>query len=125
MYTFDTKENGQTAILDVQGSLTKSDYDQIRKELEPLFKEHNKLDLVVDVSGLSGATPGAATQDLIFTLKHYNDFRRVAVVGDSTWQKWLTKLGEVLPNVETQYFDESSRDKAESWVTTSSATPSS
>ncbi|MDZ7703010.1 MAG: STAS/SEC14 domain-containing protein [Trueperaceae bacterium] len=118
MYNLETTNNGQTVIFDVQGSLSKEEYEKLKKELEPLFKQHDKLDLVVDVSGLSGMSVGAVGQDLTYTLKHFTDFRRIAVVGDSTWQKWLAGLGDKLPGIEMKYFDESSRDRAETWVTT-------
>ncbi len=114
MYTLDTKHDGQTAILDVRESMTAKEYEKLKGELEPLFQKHTKLDLVIDVSGLSAMSLGAMGRDLTYTLKHFNDFRRVAVVGDSTWQAWLAKLGDALPNIEAQYFGTSSKTGSES-----------
>ena len=97
-----------------ENDLTAEDYEKITPELEKLIGKYGKLNLLFDMSGVKNIEPAAAWRDLKFDTQHLNDFERVAIVGDSSWQEAFTKLGNPFTSAEVKYF--SSTAEATDWL---------
>lgn len=100
--------------MQLQGQLTEGEYDHLAQRFSELFHHHGDVNLLVDTYGLEGYTPQTLWHDMRFTSKHLNDFRRVAVVSDATWQKWLVNLTDPLADGELAYFTD--YQQAEQWL---------
>jgi len=103
-----------TAKLQLQGQLSEGEYDQLARRFSELFHRYNNVDLLVDTYGLESYTPQTLWHDMHFTSQHFNEFRRVAVVSDATWQKWLVSLTDSIADGELAYF--TSYQQAEQWL---------
>jgi len=57
----------------------------------------------------------ALWDDAKFGIRHRNDFRRIAIVGGSTWIKWGVRLGEMLMDCEVRVFEPEALSEAIRW----------
>lgn len=82
--------------LEVEARLTEEDYDQVLPEIERLIDSRGALRFIVDITALKAIESKALLRDIIFDLKHREAYRRVAMIGDRTWQQWVTTLSQPL-----------------------------
>ena len=58
----------------------------------------------------------AAWDDLKFSLKHYFDFERIAMVGDRKWEEWMASFSKPFTKAQVKYFDRLDVDAAWTWL---------
>lgn len=64
----------------------------------------------------SGWDLGGLWRDLEFDVRHKDSFGRIAIVDDSKWEDWGTKIFDPLFRVEMEFFPRSQCQRAEKWV---------
>ena len=109
-----TKENVIEAR--VTGKLTESDYDLFIPELERRIKKYGKLRMLIELEDFKGWTAGALWEDLKFDFKHFKDVDRIALVGDSKWEKTATLFSRPFTGAELRYFTRNDLDGARRWI---------
>ena len=100
--------------IEVSGKLVADDYQLFRPRLEQLLKKRAPLSLLIILNDFKGWTAKAAWEDLKISFKHDEDFLRIAIVGNNSWHKIMTELGDLFMDTEVEYFDD--KDKALSWL---------
>lgn len=100
----------------LNGKLTADDYQTFEPEFERLLKEHSALRLLVVMDNFHGWTMGALWQDLKFDAKHFRDIRRLAIVGDSAWEKGMATFCKPFTSAEVKYFPIEQTDQARDWL---------
>jgi len=100
----------------ISGKLDKSDYDYIVPELDREIDTHGKIGLLVELTDFHGWTAGALWEDTKFGVRHFNDFDRMAVVGDQKWEETMTKFIKPFTTAKVRYFDSDSQAEATDWV---------
>ncbi|MFW6027535.1 MAG: STAS/SEC14 domain-containing protein [bacterium] len=104
-------------VIRASGRLTGTDYDAALPELEHAMSlAPGRPNLLVVLEDFHGWEPEALWKDLRFDLKHYRDFGRIAVVGESAAGKWLTKISTLFMAAEIRYFSRERMDEAEQWL---------
>ena len=58
----------------------------------------------------------AAWDDLRMDARFAGHVARLAMIGDSRWQEWMTKLSDPLLATKMRWFDPSDADAAEAWA---------
>ncbi|NOZ23166.1 MAG: STAS/SEC14 domain-containing protein [Planctomycetes bacterium] len=101
----------------VLGKLEKSDFaEKIGPLADEVIAEQGKLNgLILDLTAFDGwdGLP-ALLEHMRFVKNHHKYVRRLAVLGNKTWQKVLPRLAQVFVNAEVKTFD--AADAAEAWV---------
>lgn len=112
-----TEESGLIRIR-VGGTLEAADYDRFVPQFERIeAREPGTVPMVIELEpDFSGWDLGGIWRDLKFDVRHKDSFGRIAVVGDSKWEEWGTKLTDPLFRAEMKFFPRAERDAAESWV---------
>lgn len=101
----------------VSGTLTKADYARLNPWLDEQLTQHPHPALLVDMRDFHGWDgPGAMLEDARFGLAHREDLRRIAMVGERSWQSWLTTLFSPFMKAELRYFDRDQSDAAWRWA---------
>lgn len=100
----------------VTGRLQESDYLRLAPEIERLLERHTSVRMLVQLSEFKGWSPGAAWEDAKLGFHHYADFERLAVVGDSHWEEWMTRLSRPFTLADVRFFEPSATDKALVWI---------
>jgi len=100
----------------VLGELMLDDFREFEQTVEEELADHDHVDILLDLTEMTGFTVDAAWEDLRFSRQHNRDFRRIAVVTSDQWLTWLAWLNGAFINAEVQTFPE--RSDAEHWLAT-------
>lgn len=102
------------------GKLSIKDCDEALPELEQAIAlSEDSLNAVLIVDRLKRRDLGALWKDLKFDRRHYHDFNRIAIVGNSEVKKWGPEFSSLATSAAVEYFtvDQLVDDRA--WVTAS------
>ena len=102
--------------LEVTGKFTSEDYDKIIPVFENKIRKEGRIKIYIEFDDFDSIEPGAIWKDLKFDVKHYNDFSRIAVVGDEKWMDWMTKSIAPFTSAKVRYFSKSDRVLAKRWL---------
>lgn len=113
------EENSWENILTMRlsGKLTKDDYEQLVPEIERMMKVHDKIRILVELDDFHGWSAAAAWEDTKFGMHHFSDIERMAIVGDTAWEKGMTLLVKPFTKAKVKYFDASQMAAAKTWIT--------
>jgi len=75
-----------------------------------------KLRLLAQFHDFKGWDLHALWDDIKFSTTHCTKFERIALVGESTWEKLMAKVCTPFTMAKIQYFDASEIDKAWAWL---------
>ncbi|BAO44272.1 STAS/SEC14 domain-containing protein [Thiolapillus brandeum] len=98
------------------GKLTDADYQQFLPQLEALIAENSPISLLLELEDFHGWEPKAAWDDFRFGMAHDKDFRRIAIVGEKTWHKWMTQLGNAFTDTSVRFFNRDQLQEAWDWL---------
>jgi hypothetical protein len=114
----ETIETGSPKVLGLKlsGKLHDEDFRQFVPTMETILTAEGKVRLFVQCEDFHGWDLHAALDDLKFSLKHYSDFERIAMVGDRKWEKWMAGFCKPFTNAKVKYFDTSEVDAARKWL---------
>ena len=96
--------------------LSREDYELFVPQLEGLMSRDQKIHLLIELRDFEGWTWGAAWEETKFTVKHFNDIDRLAIVGDRKWEKGMAQFAKPFTTASVKYFDRSEMDEAKRWV---------
>jgi hypothetical protein len=100
----------------VTGKARQEDNNKILPLLEQAINQYGKIRMFVEIENLEGVEWKSILSGLRFDIKHINDFRKVAVVGDTEWEKWITNFAKPLTSADIRYFDSLHREEAMMWI---------
>ena len=98
------------------GKLTHDDYQQFLPTLEQVIEEEGSISLLLELENFHGWELKAAADDYQFATSHLNAFKRIAIVGDRSWEHWLALLARPFMDVEVRYFTPDQLSEAWDWV---------
>ncbi|MCB9751508.1 MAG: STAS/SEC14 domain-containing protein [Myxococcales bacterium] len=111
------KETGGGLVaLRISGALTREDLAFFRELIELAAAQHERLDLLIELQRFSGwASPRSLLDDVRLFTRYARKLRRLAVLGDAGWQRWLITLDRpfaALLGIDERYFPLTERDAA-------------
>jgi len=96
--------------------LTKADYEHFVPLVEKRIAEHGKLRLLVEMRDFHGWEMAALWEDIKFDAKHWRDIERLALVGESRWEKGMATFCKPFTTATIRYFDIEVEDEARQWL---------
>ena len=112
----DEQVQGKIMEVNLHGELTREDYERFVPETERLIREHGKIRILVMMHDFHGWEGGALWEDIKWNAKHLNDIERLAIVGETTWHKWMTGFCKPFTSAQIRYFAPGEIDRARAWV---------
>jgi hypothetical protein len=111
-------EDNGLLLIRADGTLSDSDYDRFVPFFERVAaRVPGTVPMLIELApDFSGWDMGGLWRDLKFDAKHKDSFGRIAMVGDSSWEEWGTKLFDPLFRAEMRFFTPVERVAAESWA---------
>jgi hypothetical protein len=102
--------------LKAAGKLTHEDYQVITPMLDSALGEVKEPNVkaLIDCTELEGWELRAAWDDLKLGLKHGNEFKKVALYGNKSWQEITAKVGAWFICSEVKYFTD--KQSALNWL---------
>ena len=113
-----TIETGSPKVVGfrLSGKLHDDDYKRFVPKIETILTAQGRVRLLIELEDFHGWDLHAAWDDLKFSLKHYSDFERIAMVGDRKWEKWMTHFCKPFTKAKVMYFDRSDVETALKWL---------
>lgn len=102
--------------VNLSGKLHADDYKAFVPKIEAAIEEHGKLRMLVRMEKFSGWDAGALWQDIKFDVKHFADFEKIAIVGDSKWEEGIAKFCEPFTSASVEFFEEGTESAASQWL---------
>lgn len=101
--------------IEIEGEVTKEDYERLDKAIEKRLSESEKVNMYCRIIELSGITAAAIISDFKLLAKYFSKIEKMAVVSDKEWTEWVSKLGAVLP-MEIIHFEVHEKELAWRWL---------
>lgn len=112
-----SESQGNILGLKIIGNVTKEDFKILVPEVQALVDQEGSISLLLDMTQFKWEDIHAWGADFNFSRAYRNKINKMAVVGDRTWQKWVTKLVEPFyHSVEARFFDPSDIESAWKWL---------
>jgi len=113
---FNEKNGGKILEVQVSGKLVHEDYQRFVPEFDRLLQQHGKLRLLFEMVDFHGWTAGALWDDIKFDLRHYASIERVAMVGETRWEKGMSVFCRPFTAAQVRYFDRAVISEARAWL---------
>jgi hypothetical protein len=102
--------------VNINGKLTEEDYEHFIPVIHQMIERYGRIRILLELVDFHGWTAGALWEDTKFAVKHYGDIERLAIVGDSKWEKGMSYFCKPFTRAEIRYFDQSKMDEAKKWI---------
>ena len=83
---------------------------------EAAINKYGKVRILVAMHDFHGWDAGALWEDLKFDLKHFAHIERLAIVGETKWEKGMTLFCRPFTTAKIQYFDMKDAEQARQWI---------
>lgn len=100
----------------LSGKLHDEDYKKFVPLVEAEIAKDGKVNLLSQFHDFHGWDARALWDDIKFSATHCTKIKRIALVGDKTWEKWMAKICKPFTMAEIKYFDGSEVDAAKTWL---------
>lgn len=110
------ENGGKLLFIRMRGTLHKQDYQHFVPIVEKAVQEHGKVRMLVQMHKFHGWDASAWWEDVKFDLKHFKDIDRLAIVGETTWEKWMAAFCKPFTTATIRYFPVEKADEAMAWV---------
>ena len=98
------------------GNITASDYKKMVPEVKALVEKEGNIRLLIDLSEFKWEKMEAWLQDLKFGSEFRHEIQKIAIVGDKTWEKWITHLAKPFYARDAKFFHTAEINKAWAWL---------
>ena len=112
MITVDSQPHRITAS--VFGEFTIADYQEFERAALRALDTERTLDLLFDLTAMTGYTVDVAWEDIKFSRRHARDFERIAVVTTNQWTIWSAWLAQLFVDADMEVFE--SIEEARVWL---------
>ena len=108
---------GSTLEVALLGKLETNAYEGFSDVVGDFVARHERIKLLLDLTEFDGWQGlGALGEHLSLLRDHYRAPTRVAVLGESTWQRLAERVVSRFIEAQAQYFDAAQRAEAEQWL---------
>jgi len=107
-----------TRTLEVRasGKLSAEDYQTLEPEVTSLIESSGKIKIQFLMHDFHGWDMGAVWEDIKFATKHCRDIEKIAMVGESAWEKWMAMICKPFTMSTIKYFDAGEEEAARQWL---------
>ena len=114
--TIEPISEGNAVRIAITDKLHKEDYQAFVPRLEKMIQEKGKVRVLFDMHNFHGWDTAALWEDIKFDAKHFRDFEKIAMVGEKTWEKWMSAFCNPFTTGKIKYFDQAEKDEAMTWI---------
>ncbi len=110
------QSSGNVIGFKVSGTITKDDYATLVPDVEALVDQVGDINVLLDLTDFKWEKVNAWGSDMKFGSTYRKKIDKMAIVGDKTWQKWLTHLVDPFYAREAQFFSPQDSESAWTWL---------
>ena len=116
-----SKSTGKVLGLKVTGRVKKEDYEGLTEMVREIVDREREVDLLLDMEEFDWAEINAWGADWRFSREFHDNMKRMAIVGNKRWQRFVTTIADPLFINEANFYAVEDRDDAWEWLLGSSA----
>jgi hypothetical protein len=112
------RETEGSKVLEVEasGKLTRADFERFIPEVERFIKSRGKIRVLLVMHQFHVWNLGALWEEAKFDMRHFDDFERIAMVGENKWQQWMSRACEPFTSAQIRYFHADEIETARTWL---------
>ncbi len=114
MVQINSKEN--IIYITVENKLTNHDFDKIVPIVNQKIMAHGMIRLYYEMKNYKGWTFQAFWRDLYMDLKYRNKVDKIAMVGEKSWEKWLSDAIKPFSGAEVRFYGFPQKEEALAWI---------
>ena len=107
---------GKTLGFKMSGKLHDQDYHHFVPAVEAAIKTHGKVCLLAQFHDFHGWDAHALWDDIKFSTQHCADVEKIALVGETKWEKWMAGVCKPFTLAKIKYFDAAQIEAAWQWL---------
>ena len=111
-----TSPDDRVIAFKLSGTLHDEDYKTFVPLVDASIASHGKTRILAEFHDFKGWDAHALWDDIKFSTTHCSKIDRIALVGESSWEKHMSSVCKPFTMAKIKYFDKSETDAAWAWV---------
>ena len=100
----------------LSGKLHDEDYKTMVPLVDAEIAKDGKINILAQFHDFHGWDAKALWDDTKFSTTHCGKIRRVALVGEKTWEKWMAVVCKPFTMAKIRYFEAAELEAAKAWL---------
>jgi hypothetical protein len=100
----------------LSGKLHDEDYKRFVPLVEAELAKEATVNVLAQFHDFHGWDLRALWDDIKFSTTHCSKIKRIALVGDKTWEKWMAVVCKPFTRASVRYFDAADFEAAKAWL---------
>ena len=100
----------------LSGKLHDEDYKTFVPLVDAEIAKDGKVNILAQLHDFHGWDLHALWDDIKFSTTHCSKIKRIAIVGDKTWEKWMATVCKPFTMAKIRYFDVAEIEAAKAWL---------
>ena len=100
----------------LSGKLHDEDYKKFVPLVDAEIAKSGKINVLAAFHDFRGWDMHALWDDIKFSTTHCTKIKRIALVGEKAWEKWMAKVCKPFTMAKIRYFDADKIDEAKTWL---------
>jgi len=100
----------------LSGKLHDEDYKKFVPLVDAEIAREGKVNVLAQFADSHGWDAKALWDDIKFSTTHCTKFKKIAIVGDKTWEKWMAMVCKPFTRAKVRYFDATEVEAARTWL---------
>src|SRR5262245_6070852 len=110
------QSSGKILGFQMSGKLHDEDYKTFVPMIDAAIAKEGKVRLLALFHDFHGWDAHALWDDIKFSTTHCTKIERIALVGEKTWEKWMSKVCKPFTMAKIRYFDATELEAAKAWL---------
>lgn len=116
MIEYVEEELDNLVAIKITDTLNRKDYNALIPEMESKIKHCGKINIYLEIRDGVEWADNRSWPDVHFNLKHAQDIKKVAFVGDEHYEEPILDLLKPLENAEIRWYNPVDRQEALNWL---------
>jgi SpoIIAA-like len=100
----------------MSGKLHDEDYKKLVPQVDAEIAKDGKVNILAQFHDFHGWDAKALWDDIKFSTTHCTKIKRIALVGEKTWEKWMAMVCKPFTMAKVRYFSATEIEAAKAWL---------
>ena len=110
------ESEGKILGFKMSGKLHDEDYKKFVPLVDAEIAKDGKVNVLAQFHDFHGWDLHALWDDIKFSTTHCTKIKRIALVGEKAWEKWMATVCKPFTMAKIRYFDAAELEAAKSWL---------
>lgn len=116
MLSYTEHDNAQAVEICLSGRVSTEEFDSVAQRLEAFITRHGQVRVLEQIKDFEGMDAAALWHDIKFSLRHLQDFSRIAVVANPEIRNLWSSLVSPFIKCEVEHFAPDQIEEARDWL---------